>query len=110
MTQAFRYGICNDFAGGRAMARDAARPTAPRALLPQLATLLRVTGALPRQWVLTTVAASVVLALLDMAGVAAMLPLMSLITTGKAEGPVLEWVATTVGSAQLSVLIPLVGG
>ncbi|MGN7861622.1 ABC transporter ATP-binding protein [Microbacterium sp. 22303] len=92
------------------MARDAARTTTPRALLPQLGTLLRVTGARPRQWILTTVAASVVLALLDMAGVAAMLPLMSLITTGKPQGSVLELVAATAGSSELSVLIPLLGG
>ena len=44
------------------MARDATRTTAPRALLSQLGTLLRVTGARPRQWILGTVAASVVLA------------------------------------------------
>ena len=68
------------------MTRDATRTTAPRTLLSQLGTLLRVTGARPRQWILGTVAASVVLALLDMAGVAAMLPLMSLITTGQAQG------------------------
>ena len=92
------------------MQRDATRRRRPQRLLPQLGALLRVTGANPRQWILSTVAASIVLAVLDMAGVAAMLPLMTLITNGKADGPVLGWIATTIGSSELSVLIPLVGG
>ena len=92
------------------MGRDAARTSPRRSMLRQLGVLLRVTGARPRRWILTTVAASVVLALLDMAGVAAMLPLMDLITTGKPQGAVLEWIASAVGSSALSVLIPVVGG
>jgi len=92
------------------MKSDAARSMRAPGLLSQLGVLLRVTGADPRRWILTTVAASVVLALLDMAGVAAMLPLMTLITEGKPDGTVLAWVVAAAGSAELSVLIPLIGG
>lgn len=79
-------------------------------LIRQLGVLLRLSGADPRRWVITTVAASVVLAGLDMAGVAAMIPLMQLITTGRADGFFLEWVADLAGSTSLAVLIPIVSG
>ncbi|MBO0980979.1 ABC transporter ATP-binding protein [Microbacterium sp. SD291] len=79
-------------------------------LLPQLGTLLRVTGARPRRWIGSTVAASVALALLDMAGVAAMIPLMQLITSGSPEGGFLQWVVGMVGTDELSTLIPFVAG
>lgn len=79
-------------------------------LFSQLGTLLRVTGVRPRRWLSATVAASVVLAVLDMAGVAAMIPLMQLITAGKPQGAVLEWVASWVGSDDLSALIPVIAG
>ena len=59
---------------------------------------------------LTTVAASVLLAALDMAGVAAMIPLMQLITTGSADGFFLKWVSDLAGSTSLGVLIPIVSG
>lgn len=77
-------------------------------LVRQLGSLLRLSGAEPRRWVLTTIAASVLLAALDMAGVAAMIPLMQLITTGSADGFFLEWVAGLAGSTSLGVLIPIV--
>lgn len=51
-----------------------------------------------------------VLAVLDMAGVAAMIPLMQLVTAGEPQGAVLEWVATWVGSRELSALIPVIAG
>lgn len=79
-------------------------------LIPQLGVILRLSGTRPRRWLLTTVAASMALAGLDMAGVAAMIPLMQLITTGKVDGAFLEWVAATVGSSSLSVLIPVIAG
>lgn len=79
-------------------------------LIRQLGMLLRLSGAEPRRWVLTTVAASVLLAALDMAGVAAMIPLMQLITTGSADGFFLKWVSDLAGSTSLGVLIPIVSG
>lgn len=79
-------------------------------LIRQMGMLLRVSGADPRRWVVTTVAASVVLAGLDMAGVAAMIPLMQLITTGQPDGPFLTWISDAVGSEALDVLIPVTAG
>ncbi|MFC4139885.1 MULTISPECIES: ABC transporter ATP-binding protein [unclassified Microbacterium] len=80
-------------------------------LLPQLGTLLRVTGASPRRWMTLTVIASVVLAGLDMVGVAAMVPLMQLATTdGQPQGAFLEWLVGLIGTSELSVLLPLVAG
>lgn len=85
-----------------------ARGATPSQLIGQLGVLLRVTGTRPRRWIVTTVAASVLLAMLDMAGVAAMIPLMQLITEGAPEGPFLQWVARTAGSEDLSILIPMI--
>lgn len=79
-------------------------------LIRQLGVLLRISGAAPRRWVITTVAASVALAALDMAGVAAMIPLMQLITTGAADGAVLSWTAGVLGTDSLSVMIPVISG
>ncbi|WP_164233013.1 ABC transporter ATP-binding protein [Microbacterium hydrocarbonoxydans] len=79
-------------------------------LAQQLRALLLLTDTRPRRWIGSTVAASVALALLDMAGVAAMIPLMQLITSGAPEGAFLEAVARFVGSEELSTLIPLLAG
>ncbi|MFY9714075.1 MAG: ABC transporter ATP-binding protein [Microbacterium sp.] len=86
------------------------QPQRGSGLVPQLRTLLEVTGTRPGPWVGATVAASVVLALLDMAGVAAMIPLMQLITSSSPEGPFLQWVVEIVGTDDLATLIPLVAG
>ncbi len=79
-------------------------------LVSQLGTLLQVTGMEPARWITGTVAVSVLLALLDMAGVAAMIPLMQLISDGTPDGAFLQWVAGIVGTKDLSTLIPLVSG
>lgn len=79
-------------------------------LLPQLRRLLLLTDSHPRRWIGSTVAASVTLALLDMAGVAAMIPLMQLITSGTPDGPFLQWVVQVLGTSELSTLIPLMAG
>lgn len=85
-------------------------PERPTGLMQQLRALLLLTDTRPRRWIGSTVAASVALALLDMAGVAAMIPLMQLITAGAPEGAFLEEVARIVGSEELSTLIPLLAG
>ena len=60
---------------------------APRdpSVIRQLAQLLRLAGAHPTVWAMTTVAASIVLALLDMLGVAALIPLTQLISGASAD-------------------------
>ncbi|WP_309127644.1 ABC transporter ATP-binding protein [Microbacterium sp.] len=88
------------------MARKASR----NPLIRQLGALLRVTGAQPRRWVTTTVAASVILAGLDMLGVAATIPLMQLISAGRPEGDLLLWLAEAAGTTAVSTLIPLLAG
>ena len=83
--------------------------TAP-GMIPQLLTILRVTGARPSQWVAGTVIASITLAALDMLGVAAMVPLMQLVTT---DGPLTganRMIADQLGTRDLHVLIPVVAG
>lgn len=87
-----------------------ARMTSRYPLIRQLGALLRVTGAQPRRWVATTVAASVILAGLDMLGVAATVPLMQLISAGRPEGDLLLWLSDAAGTTQLSTLIPLLAG
>ncbi|WP_460720893.1 ABC transporter ATP-binding protein [Microbacterium aureliae] len=79
-----------------------------KSLLRQLRILLRMAGVRPRGWITATVAVSIVLALLDTLGVAAMVPLTQLIsgTGGGAAG----MIADVVGTSAPSTLIPLVAG
>lgn len=84
------------------------RPTP--GLLHQLAALLRVTGASPVRWITTTVIASMALAGLDMVGVAAMVPLMQLISEGTPTGWFLTGLADVIGTTDLATLLPLVAG
>ena len=79
-------------------------------LAQKLRRLIMLTGTRPRRWIGSTVAASIILALLDMAGVAAMVPLMQLISSGAPEGFFLQTVARIVGTEELSTLIPLLAG
>src|SRR5690606_36597762 len=74
----------------------------------QLRRLLEATGAAPGRWILTTVVASLVLAALDMVGVLAMLPLMQLITTGRADGSIIEPISTLANTTDVATLLPLV--
>lgn len=78
--------------------------------MAQLRRLLETTGAAPGRWIATTVAVSLILAGLDMIGVLAMLPLMQLITTGKADGLFLETVSAIIGTTDVATLLPLVAG
>lgn len=78
--------------------------------MTQLRRLLETTGAAPGRWIATTVAASLVLAGLDLIGVLAMLPLMQLITSGSTDGFFLDAVSSVVGSSEVAALLPLVAG
>ena len=81
--------------------------TRPQALLRQLAAMLRFTGAHPRRWILSTVLVSACLAALDTIGVAAMVPLMQLVSTdGPPSGFFLDWLVGVTGSSELTTLLP----
>src|SRR5688500_17456356 len=74
----------------------------------QLRKLLRLAGAHPGAGVGTTVAASIVLAFLDMLGVAAMIPLTQLLAGVSTEGGALGVIAGIVGTDDPATLIPIV--
>lgn len=81
-----------------------------RTLRHQLGRLLMLAGANPKSWLLGVVLGSIALALLDTLGVAAMAPLMQLITTGSADSAVLGSVADFFGTSSPQALIPVVAG
>ena len=71
------------------------RPARSERLSQQLRLLLEMAGAKPWGWLVGVVAASLVLALLDTIGVAAMIPLTQLLS-GTAEGSTsVEMIAST---------------
>ncbi|MEJ1088249.1 ABC transporter ATP-binding protein [Microbacterium sp. Mu-80] len=82
----------------------------PRSVVAQMAALLRVTGAKPSRWIATTVLASIILAGLDLVGVAAMIPLMQLVTSQGPLDGVNRVIADVIGTTDLQVLIPVVAG
>ena len=86
--------------------------TAPRepSTIGQLRQLLRLAGAHPGVWVATTVAASIVLAFLDMLGVAAMIPLTQLLAGVSTDSGALGVIADIVGTDEPAALIPIVAG
>lgn len=77
-------------------------------LIERLRGLLRIAGAKPGIWVTTTVAASIVLALLDMLGVAAMIPLTQLLAGVSPDSGVLATIADVAGTTEVTTLIPAV--
>ncbi|GAA1762325.1 ABC transporter ATP-binding protein [Agromyces humatus] len=79
-------------------------------LRQQLGQLLGLAGANPRSWILGVVIGSIALALLDTLGVAAMAPLMQLITTGSADSGILADISTLLGTSSPQALIPIVAG
>jgi ABC-type multidrug transport system fused ATPase/permease subunit len=84
------------------------RPARSERLPQQLRLLLEMTGANPWGWLVGVVAASLVLALLDTIGVAAMIPLTQLLS-GTAEGSTsVDVIAGIVGTDDPAVLIPVV--
>jgi ABC-type multidrug transport system fused ATPase/permease subunit len=78
-----------------------------RSLTAQLRMMLHMAGAEPKRWLVGTVAASLVLAALDTIGVAAMVPLTQLFT-GDTDSWSVEWISQTLGTTELSTLIPVV--
>lgn len=87
-----------------------AREAGGRSLRRQLGQLLALAGANPRRWIPGVVVGSIALALLDTLGVAAMAPLMQLITTGSADSGVLAEVSAFLGTSSPQTLIPIVAG
>lgn len=82
----------------------------PEGIIRSLGEVLRLTGARPRRWLVSTVMVSLILAGLDMLGVIAMLPLMQLVTGGAVEGPFLTWLSELFGAADVPTLLLIVAG
>ena len=84
--------------------------SAPRepSVIRQLAQLLRIAGAHPTAWASTTVGVSILLAVLDMLGVAALIPLTQLIAGSSTDSGVLAVIADVVGTDDAANLIPIV--
>ncbi|WP_206476912.1 ABC transporter ATP-binding protein [Microbacterium sp. KRD172] len=81
---------------------------------PGIASMLRrlllVTGANPVAWIAGTVFASLALAALDTIGVAAMVPLMQLVTGGTGDNFVIDAAADVLGTKDVNTLLPAVAG
>ncbi|WP_404430586.1 ABC transporter ATP-binding protein/permease [Microbacterium lacus] len=86
------------------------RSTNEPRLADQLALVLRMAGASPARWVTGTVAGSIVLAALDTIGVAAMVPLMQLVTTGDTTSGAAGLISSALGIDDAQRLIPIVAG
>ena len=87
-----------------------AREAGERRLRHQLGKLLALAGTNPKSWIPGVVVGSIGLALLDTLGVAAMAPLMQLITTGSADSGVLGAISDFFGTSSPQTLIPIVAG
>ena len=81
---------------------------APRRLSAQLIRLLQLAGARPGGWIATTVVVSVLLAVLDMLGVAAMVPLTQLLSGTPDPGGAVTVIGDLVGTTDAKTLIPVV--
>lgn len=79
-----------------------------QSLVGQLRKLLLIAGEQPGTWVTTTIGASIVLAVLDMLGVAALIPLTQLISGVAPDSGALGLIADAVGSTSATTLIPIV--
>lgn len=77
-------------------------------LSQQLGLLLQLAGANPWGWIIGVVAASLVLALLDTIGVAAMIPLTQLISGTAQDSTVVDAISSVVGTEDPAILIPIV--
>ncbi len=82
----------------------------PTGIMRSLGEVLRLTGANPGRWLLSTVVVSLILAGLDMLGVIAMLPLMQLVTVGAIDGWFLTWLSGVFGTTSVTTLLLVVAG
>jgi ATP-binding cassette, subfamily B, bacterial PglK len=87
-----------------------ARSAQDRRLLAQLGMMLRMTSARPFSWIAGAVVVSLILALLDTIGVAAMIPLTALISGAEPDSGALGAFADWTGTTSPETLIPLVAG
>jgi ABC-type multidrug transport system fused ATPase/permease subunit len=79
-------------------------------LTAQLTLVLHMAGVHPAGWIVGTVVASLALAALDTLGVAAMVPLMTLVTGGDTQSGALGYISRMMGTDDVQVLIPVVAG
>ena len=82
----------------------------PAGIMRPLGRMLRLTGAHPGRWVTGTVFAALALAALDTIGVAAMVPLMQLITGETGDNPMIRFVSEAFGTDDIATLIPVIAG
>src|SRR6187200_2774877 len=90
----------------RTMARSPREPS----LTAQLRMMLQMAGSRPVPWVSSTVGLSILLALLDTLGVAAMVPLTQLLTGTAPDSGALGAISDFFGTTDPSFLIPAVAG
>lgn len=81
-----------------------------RDLTDQLRTILQMSGSDPKRWITGTVAVSILLAVLDTLGVAAMVPLTQLATGVAPDSGVLGMISDWLGTTDVAILLPLVAG
>jgi ABC-type multidrug transport system fused ATPase/permease subunit len=81
-----------------------------RSLVAQLEHLLTLANARPGEWIASTVVVSVILAALDMLGVAAMVPLTQLLSGADPDTGALAVIADVFGTTDTTALIPIVAG
>lgn len=87
-----------------------ARQPREQRLMRQLRLLLELAGASPRRWIIAVVGGSLALATLDTLGVAAMAPLMQLVTGTSSDSGALAVVSDLAGTSDPEALIPIVAG
>jgi ABC-type bacteriocin/lantibiotic exporter with double-glycine peptidase domain len=85
-----------------------ARERHERSLVSGLRLVLNLAGARPLSWVLSIIAVSILLSMLDAVGVAAMIPLTQLISGASPDSGALQVISSIVGSEDPRVLIPVV--
>ncbi|QHC60057.1 ABC transporter ATP-binding protein [Rathayibacter sp. VKM Ac-2760] len=81
-----------------------------RSIRPGLGVLLSLAGAASPGWIVAAIAGSLVLAVLDTLGVAAMVPLMALLTGTDTGTGVVAVLADAIGSSDVATLVPIVAG
>ena len=80
-------------------------------IVRQLERFLLLAGVTSRRWLVSVVLGSVCLAVLDTIGMAAVIPLMQVLTGGTGgSGPVVDRIGDLVGSHDPTTLVPVIAG